>query len=69
MKIHATLVGGERSRTFELDGRLGQLCNLLLHKLESPFEWMRLLAVGLMLIVASEFVWRFAIKRYTSASS
>jgi ABC-type uncharacterized transport system permease subunit len=30
---------------------------------------MRLLAVGLMLIVASEFVWRFAIKRYTSASS
>ena len=42
---------------------------LLLHKLESPFEWMRLIAVGLMLIVASEFVWRFAIKRYTSASS
>ena len=27
------------------------------------------LVVGLMLIVASEFVWRFAIKRYTSASS
>jgi ABC-2 type transport system permease protein len=42
---------------------------LLLDKLASPYEWLRLLAVGGMLIVASEAVWRFALKRYTSASS
>lgn len=42
---------------------------LLLEKLSSPLEWLRLLAVGAMLMLLSEAVWRFALKRYTSASS
>jgi ABC-2 type transport system permease protein len=42
---------------------------LLLAKLSSPLEWVRLLAVGGVLLVVSEAVWRFALRRYTSASS
>ena len=42
---------------------------LLLDKLSSPMEWVRLLVIGGLLIAASEWVWRFAVKRYTSASS
>jgi len=42
---------------------------LLANKLSSPFEIVLLFAMGLLCFAASEWTWRFAVKRYTSASS
>ncbi len=42
---------------------------LLANKLASPFEIVLLFAMGLLCFAASEWTWRFAVKRYTSASS
>ncbi len=42
---------------------------LLVAKLGSPLEILLLVALAALLFAASEFVWRTALKRYTSASS
>jgi len=42
---------------------------VLARKLESPFEIGLLLLMGAICFVASELFWRFALRRYTSASS
>lgn len=41
----------------------------LLHTLESPKRALLLLAIGVSWFVVSELVWRFSLRRYTSASS
>jgi len=41
----------------------------LLHTLESPWRALLLLAIGATWFVISEGVWRFSLRRYTSASS
>jgi ABC-2 type transport system permease protein len=42
---------------------------LLAQKINSPFEMLLLLALGLVCFAASEGVWRWSIQHYTSASS
>lgn len=42
---------------------------LLVDKLGSPFEMLLLVALAVLIFVASELLWRTALKRYTSASS
>lgn len=42
---------------------------LLVDKLGSPFEMLLLVALAALIFVASELLWRTALKRYTSASS
>jgi ABC-2 type transport system permease protein len=42
---------------------------LLLEKLSSPWEMLLLVGMSLLCFAASEALWRFSLKRYTSASS
>jgi ABC-2 type transport system permease protein len=42
---------------------------LLIEKLDSPFEMLLLAALSLVCFGISEWVWRFSLRRYTSASS
>jgi ABC-2 type transport system permease protein len=42
---------------------------LLAEKLASPWEMLLLLVMGILCFLASEIVWRFSVRHYTSASS
>jgi ABC-type uncharacterized transport system permease subunit len=42
---------------------------VLINKLSSPFEWVQLVLLAIVIFLISEGVWRFSVKRYTSASS
>jgi ABC-2 type transport system permease protein len=42
---------------------------LLAEKLDSPWEMLLLLVMGMLCFLASEAVWRFSVRHYTSASS
>lgn len=42
---------------------------VLINKLSSPFEWIQLVLLAIVIFLISEGVWRFSVKRYTSASS
>jgi ABC-2 type transport system permease protein len=42
---------------------------VLADKLQSPFWWVLLLALGAIWAVISEWFWRFSLRRYTSAST
>lgn len=42
---------------------------VLINKVSAPFEWLPLLLIGGAILLISELVWRFALTRYTSASS
>lgn len=42
---------------------------VIVHKLQSPMEWVWLLVVGAGCYLASELFWRYSLRRYTSASS
>lgn len=42
---------------------------VLIGKLSTPTEWTRVLVVGVIIFLVSERIWKFSLRRYTSASS